>query len=121
MVVYICWASQVALMVKNMPDNAEDIRDTGSILGSGRTPRGGHGDPLQYACLENPMNRGAWRGYSPWAHKASDMTDLARTHTLYINVSATFPGHPTLSFSLCLHDCSLCLCPANRFISITPF
>ena len=48
-------------MVKNLPANAEDIRDTGSIPRSGRSPGGGHGNPLQYFCLENPMDRGAWR------------------------------------------------------------
>ena len=46
---------------KNPPTNAGDIKDTGSIPGSGRTPGGGHGNPLQYACLENPMDRGARR------------------------------------------------------------
>ena len=54
-------ASQVALMVKNLPANAGDIRDTGSILGLGRCPDGGLGNPLQYSCLENPMDRGAWQ------------------------------------------------------------
>ena len=53
-------ASQVALMVKNSPANAGDVRDTGSIPGSGRFPGGGPGNPLQYSCLENPMDRGAW-------------------------------------------------------------
>ena len=52
-------ASQVALVGKNPP--AGDIRDLGSIPGSGRSPRRGHGDSLQYSCLENPMDRGAWR------------------------------------------------------------
>ena len=47
-------------MVKNLPANAGDIRDTGSIPGSGRFPAGGHGNPLQYSCLEKPMDRGAW-------------------------------------------------------------
>ena len=54
-------ASQVALGVKTLPANARDIRDTGSIPGLGRSPGGGHGDPLQYPCLENPMDRGAWQ------------------------------------------------------------
>ena len=54
-------ASQVALMIKNMPDNAGDIRDLGSIPGSEKSPGGGHNNPLQYSCLENPMDRGAWR------------------------------------------------------------
>ena len=47
-------------MVKNLPANAGDIRDMGSIPGSGRSAGGGHSNPLQYSCLENPMDRGAW-------------------------------------------------------------
>ena len=54
-------ATQVALMVKNPPANAGDARDMGSIPELGRSPGGGHGNPLQYSCLENPMDRGAWR------------------------------------------------------------
>ena len=53
-------ASRVALAVKNSSTNAEDIRDVGLILGSGRSPGGGHGNALQYPCLENSMDRGAW-------------------------------------------------------------
>ena len=48
-------------MVKNLPANAGDARDVGSIPGSGRSAGGEHGNPLQYSCLENPMDRGAWR------------------------------------------------------------
>ena len=55
------WASQVALVIKNLPANAEDLRDAGSIPGSGRSARGGHGNPLQYSSLENPTDRGAWQ------------------------------------------------------------
>ena len=47
-------------VVKNPSANAGDTRDAGSISGSGRSPGGGHGNPLQYSCLENPMDRGAW-------------------------------------------------------------
>ena len=47
-------------MVKDLPDNAGDVRDMGSIPGSGRSLGGGHGNQLQYSCLENPMDRGAW-------------------------------------------------------------
>ena len=47
-------------MVKNPPASAGDIRDTGSIPGPGRSPGGGHGNPLQYSYLKNPMDRGAW-------------------------------------------------------------
>ena len=55
------WASQEALVVKKTPANAEDVRDVGSTPGSGRSPGGGRGNRLQYSCLENPMDRGAWR------------------------------------------------------------
>ena len=48
-------------MVKNLPANAGDLRDVGLILGLGRSPGGGHGKPLYYSCLENPMDRGAWQ------------------------------------------------------------
>ena len=55
--------SQVALVVKNLLANATDIRDgdAGSIPGLGRSPGGGYGKPFQYSCLENPIDRGAWR------------------------------------------------------------
>ena len=53
-------ASQVALVVKNLPGNAGDTRDVGFIPGSARSPGRGNGNPLQYSCLENPMDRGAW-------------------------------------------------------------
>ena len=48
------WASREALVVKNLLINARDVRDTGSIPGLGRSPGGGHGNPLQYSFLENP-------------------------------------------------------------------
>ena len=54
-------ASQVVLMVKNPPANAGDITDVGLIPELGRSPGEGHGNPLQHSCLENPMDRGAWR------------------------------------------------------------
>ena len=53
------WASQVMLVVKNPPDKAGDGRDVGLTPGSGRSPGGGYGNPLQYSCLEDPMDRGA--------------------------------------------------------------
>ena len=55
------WASQVVLEEKNLLVNAGDVRHVGSIPGSGRSPGGGHGNPLQYSGLENPMDRGAWQ------------------------------------------------------------
>ena len=50
----------MAQVVKKLPANAGDLRDTRSMGGMGRSPGGGHGNPLQYSCLENPMGRGAW-------------------------------------------------------------
>ena len=50
----------MVLVVKTPPANAGDLRDAGSILVSGRSSGGGHDHPLQYSCLENPMDRGAW-------------------------------------------------------------
>ena len=54
-------ASQVALRVNNPRANAVDLTDTGSIPGSGRSPEGGNGNPLQFSCLENVMDKGAWQ------------------------------------------------------------
>ena len=51
---------QVVVVVKNSPANAKEVKDLGSIPGLGRSPGGGHGNTLQYSCLENPMERGAW-------------------------------------------------------------
>ena len=57
-----CRSSRLTLAVKNPPANAGDIRDLSSSPESGRSPRGGNGNPLQYSCLENPMDGGAWCG-----------------------------------------------------------
>ena len=51
----------MVLVVKNLPANAGDVRDSGLIPGLGRSPRGRHGNPLQYSCLADPMDREAWR------------------------------------------------------------
>ena len=63
------------LVVKNLPANAGDIRDRGLIPGLGRSPGGGHGDPLQCYCLENSMYRGAWQATVPQGHKELDTTE----------------------------------------------
>ena len=61
--------SQVALVVKNLPASAGGVRDKSSIPGLGRSPGGGHGNPLQYSCLGNPMDRGAWWSTVHWVAK----------------------------------------------------
>ena len=58
---WLNWTSQAVLVVENPPANAGDTRDVGSSRGSGRSPGGGQGNPLQYSCWENPMDRRAWR------------------------------------------------------------
>ena len=60
-------------MVKNLPANAADLRFPDSNFGSGRSPGGGNGNPLQYSCLENSMDRGAW-----WATMGSQESDMTK-------------------------------------------
>ena len=69
------WVSQGLLMVKSPSAVAGDVRDVGSIPGSGRSPGGRHGNPLQYSCLENPQGQTSLADYSPWSRKESDMTE----------------------------------------------
>ena len=80
---YMAWASQV-LVLKNPLVNAGDRRDMDSIPESERSPGGGNGNPLQYCCLENPMDRGAWR--APVYEVAKSWTWLKRlsTHTVFM-------------------------------------
>ena len=111
---YLIKATQVALVVKNPPANAGDIINVGSSPGSERSPGKGHGNPLWYSCLENPMDRGAW-----WAtvrrvaksrtrlkrlsrHKAAIFLapqrplEEARAHCLVLHSSAFAQDDPTL-------------------------
>ena len=77
-------AFQVVLVAKNPPAGAGDVRDVGSIPGSGRSTGGGHGNPLLYSCPENAMDRGAW-----WAavHRvAKSQTRLKRLSTAHMYV-----------------------------------
>ena len=59
------WASGVALVGKNLPANAGDVRDPDLMPGLGRFRGGGHDNPFQYSCMENSKDRGTWGGYSP--------------------------------------------------------
>ena len=74
------WTSQVALVVKNLA-NVGDLRHAGSIPGSGRSPGGGHGNPPQYSCLENPMDRGAWPATVHGVTKSRTRLKQLSTHT----------------------------------------
>ena len=71
------WASQVVLVVKNTCANAGGIRDMSSVPGVGRSPGGRHGNRLEYSCLENPIDRGAWRATD---HRIQSWTRLKRQH-----------------------------------------
>ena len=75
--------SQVALVVNNLPANVGDVRDVGSISGLGRSPGGGHSNPLLYSCLENPTDRGnCWAtGSIGWQRVRHHCRDLARMHS----------------------------------------
>ena len=64
----------MALVVKNSPANSGDIKDKGSIPGSGRSPGDGNGSPLQYSCLKNPMDTGAWQA-TVFGSQELDMTE----------------------------------------------
>ena len=69
-------------VVKNMPAIAGDVRDVGSIPGSGRPPGGGNDNPLQYSCLENPMDRGIWQATVHGVAKSrTHLSNRAHTHT----------------------------------------
>ena len=75
LIIWLDETSQVSLMVKSLSTNAGDIGDLGSIPGLRRYPRGGHVNQLQYSCLENPVDRKAWRAM---VHRVaeSDMTEV---------------------------------------------
>ena len=98
---YILGASLLPLLVKNPPAKEED---TGSIPMSGRSPGGGHGNPLQYSCLENPMDRGVW-----WAtvHRVpNSWTRLKRLGT-----------HAHVYIHVCVCVC-VCVCVIEYYAAI---
>ena len=71
---------QVAQLVKNLPANEGDTRDVSLIPGSGRSPGEGNGNPLQYSCLKNSMDRGAWWAIIPWGLNELDVPEHSCTH-----------------------------------------
>ena len=71
----------MTLVVKNLPANAGDVRDVGSIPGSGRSHGEGNGSSLQYSCLENPMDRGAWRATVHGVTKSRTRLKQLSVHT----------------------------------------
>ena len=77
-------ASQVALVVKNLPANAGDTRDVGLIPELEIDPQEGHSNPLQYSCLENPMDRGAWRAAVHGVAKSQTLLSNLARMTVFI-------------------------------------
>ena len=74
-------ASQVVLVIMNLPAKAGDVRDVGSIPEMGRSPGEGHGNPLQYSFLENPHGQRSLVGYPPWDHRVGH--DRVTKHSMY--------------------------------------
>ena len=102
------WASQVALVVKNLPANAGDVRDACLIPGLGRSPGGGNSVPLQYSCLENPMDKepgglqsvGLQRFGHDWSNLAAAAAkSLQSCPTLCDPIDGSPPGSPVPGFS----------------------
>ena len=111
-------ASQVALVVNSLPANLGDVRDTGSIPGSGRSPGGGHGNPLQYSCLEHPMDRGAWWATVYGVAKSLAQLKWLSTHTWMYDICRVlcvcekWSWQPFV-FYFSIYPC-VCLSPLSR-------
>ena len=88
-------------MIKNPPAIAGDTRDSGSISRLGRSPGEGNGNLLQYSCLENSMDRGAWWARGPWCHKESNVME----HTCACIPSIHSSIHPFI-ISVCFEEYS---------------
>ena len=104
------WASQMVLVIKNLPATSEDVRDIGSIPGSGRFPGGKHLNPLQYSYLENPMDRGAWGDTVHGVAKSWTQLKRLGTHTQLTLVK----WHPERTQTSREHTDTVChvyLCP----------
>ena len=107
-------------MVKNSLANAGDAGDVGSIPGLGRSPRGGHGNPLQYSCLENPMERGAWWAMVHRVAKSQIRLKRLGTHTCsFISVGVLQPTFPFVNLITFVKPPHYALCAA-RDVELKP-
>ena len=97
-------ASQVALVVKSPPAETGDIRDLGSVPGLGRSPGAGNGNSLQYSCLENPMDRGAWQATVLGITKELDTTEATQHDRRIYGHSFHFKLSLGRNFLKCFND-----------------
>ena len=99
----------MALVVKNPPFNAGDVREVGSVCGSGKSPGGEHGNPLQYSCLENPMDRGDWQAIVNRVTEShtTEVTSQVGTHVYITRLSLDLLPEPPSSSLSDFHD--LCI------------
>ena len=119
------------LVVKNLPADARDIRDAGSILGSGRSSRGGNGNPLQYSCLENPMEEepGGLQSMGLWdldttewlnMHTHASLKALSPKEVTYwgtrvrISTYECWGGYIIQAITLCKHSLEVLSLPCQR-------
>ena len=96
---WFIWVSQVALVVKNLPINAGDKRDTGLILRLERSPGGGHGDPLQYSCLDDSCGQRNQVGYSPQGLLLLLLSCFSHVRLRATPQTAAYQAPPSLGFS----------------------
>ena len=92
---YMYGLPQLVLVVKNLPANSKGVRDTGLSPPSGRSPGGGHRNPLEYSCLENPVDRGAWRATVHKVAKSQTQLKWLSTHACiytHIHIHNTYVG-----------------------------
>ena len=88
-------------MVKDPPTYVGDVRDLDSIFGSGRSPGEGHGNPLQYSCLENPMDRGAWQATAHIVTQSQTQLKQLGTYA-YLSDIVVFPTFFNLSLNFAI-------------------
>ena len=121
-------------LVKNPPANSGDARDTGSIPDSGRSPGVGNGNPLQYSCLENSTDRGAWWATVHGVTKSPEVTERTLSHacshaqcysrwlsnSCLLSSSGPLPTipAPSLHHKSCLHSCPSILCLSAHWFTL---
>ena len=107
----MCVDSQVALVVKNPPARAGDIQDLGSTPGWGRSPGGGHGDPLQCSCLKDPMDGGAWQSMVHRVTKSQTWLKSLSSHACIWHIIVIESERESVGLSVLCDSTVSQLCP----------